>query len=410
MCENEIILKVLDLVGGAYCINMRNPERYNDITKAVKKYSGMYDRVVLDFYDVELDDPEKYDEFLNLVKQDKAVFRIYGDSKLKEKLEFIMSLVGCESKNRIDNVITKVELPNNKIAIKKDKMLELLENLFEVVDGVGYLKVADSLPEINKIATVEFIGDVIKDNRDKADKFFVDLIGVDVQDSAVEALSSVVVEARKLGIDLEIQTDNDKLNSLMNTYLSIRDNLRITIKRKIEIIDNLLSDRCVGMLTTYKTKGPADVFGRQGTAEPSSVLPAIYTGHDEEYLYFEVFSRKQYFTTHLDYQLRNGEVHPGLETIKKKVSIEQTGICSAYIGKMFHFNMPVQSSLKSNMSLYVQKEDIDDTSEINVDDSVENKSLLVSEYIKEVLDDWDIDYNKQELIETIDYVKLTVGK
>lgn len=394
MEEREPIeIKIRDILGDITTINNSNSHRYKEIKQVL---DGVGDeKVILDFRYIELNKPEVNQDFIDIVNDERVSIRLHNDADLYKTIMFMLILSNIDTEGKVENIIHTIEAPRDRWDIEKERIFNFINKTYVLEDGIGKIKLCDEISVINRNTYVEGIRDVIEAHKNETNKFELHTYGMEIVKIQLDSISSLIVELLSNGIELQVLTSDDEVEKIVKTYLNLGKNKNLSIEDKIKLLDDIIPLKTAGMLTTYVKSGKKDIFGRSGNAEVATTLPAIYLGHDGEFAYFDVF-RERTFSRRLEYELRHdGEEHPGLLHQEKKVKLKELGICASCIGSRNHFNMPLQFDKQGMQKVYVD----------SADEDLKVIEVSFPQYMKMVLDDWDIDYNVTEMFSSIKVTK-----
>lgn len=352
--------------------------------------------VIFDFEEVELVEPWNNEEFKQFFSNPNVRMRVYSSEKLRDTIN-LMCMFGNMPEGRVENVDEVVYEGPTVMDKQQNAFVQRLKQHFFVEKGVAVLNICDIIDQIGSGSTVEALESAIQEyhNDTGVNDFVVNVESIFIQINIIEKLADIIGKFLSKGISLIINSDDADTAGKISIYQCVAGTNRLNPEDKVEIFKDLIPMNAVGMLTQYKKTKGKDEFGRCGNGRPLSCRPAIFKGfiqNDEgHFAIFTVFNGNT-FMTRMDYENdHDGESHPGLQITKQKINIDEIGLCDKFMGSLFHFTLPIQ----------YRPEDTTTSYHVADDGSVEIREKKLPEFIKDVLDDFDIPYDEMTLIHSI---------
>jgi hypothetical protein len=145
------------------------------------------------------------------------------------------------------------------------------------------------------------------------------------------------------------------------------------------------------MLTRYEETKGRDMFGRCGSGIPRICRPAIFKGIQKQNGVYSVLFREyrvNTFMTKQYYYLEHDYIeHPGLRDLNTSIPIDNIGIYDSFVGRLYQFSRPIQQSAEESFVEY----------DIGQDGKIGTIKRTLAEHIKDVLDDFEIEYDEESL-------------
>lgn len=359
--------------------------------------------VEFDFEGVYLDRPWCSTGFNRLMENERVHLTVYYDEVLKDTIDIMCAFKGVKQ-NRVKNIETAVE----KVAPKINKEVEILYNRFKenfnIENGKATIVLSDYISQIGTTDTVEALRKAVEDfSREQGVTdftFYTEFIGIETH--LINTIALMVVELKQHSINLEIKSDDEEIQSLLDTAVNLQKRVGLTERGKIDVITEVLTKNCVGMLSTYKETKRKDLFGREGDGEVVVSRPAIFRGIQIEnntfYLVIDEYNGRN-FVTKLDYALDNdGDEHTGIKFERKRIHINEIGIEDEFIGSRYLFELPVQECIEDSITVYTTTED-----------TIETEEILFPEFLKKVFTDFGVAFDTSKLDQSIERSKERLG-
>lgn len=372
--------------------------------------AGCTDDIMLDFDSIELFEPWLNMEFCKILQDDSIHLKIYNSDTLKATLD-IKCLSLNSKEGRIHNVTAeyityeKDNMPEGIKEKKENMMKAMLEKgVHETEDGY-LLMLNDVIDQVGSRETVSAIKTLIYEHLDnnRSKKFVIDTEYMFIQKNILKVMAEMVKDLGESGMFVEIKSDDDETSAIISSYLELDFRTKLSQEEKVKIIKEQLKLGTVGLLGRYKQSRSKDELGRMGKGEVVTNRPAIYLGvgkkkSNESYVMKirEYSASPDKFCTKLDYSLDadGGELEE-LESSIIYINLDNIGFSRFFVGEMCHFSLPVQTSNYGCKSTYYIEEADGET-------KIMTKRVTVPEYMKMVLDDFNVEYNREVLDGCID--------
>lgn len=252
-------------------------------------------------------------------------------------------------------------------------------------DGTFYIKSYEKYKNITVNTFAHTLGDMLSKYSKEYKKITLDLGLAKIEKSARVSISKVCNEYENFNIVGEY---SDVLDVSINYSKEFSTEEKIMMWRE-------LPDGEVGFLSRYKNSRTLDETGRRGAGEVVESSVAIYRGVVGDEIVMEVVSNDYLYTKEEWYVDNNGEDFPGLVTNIIKIESSDVGLLGDFLGERCQFLSPVQ------------EEDSQYIDSILVENgSVTGIKVLLPVYVKNVLDESELEYNREGLIEAIQESKI----
>lgn len=378
------------------------PIKNTDVWNRLDKYLSTIDKntkVILDFKDIQLEEPCKNMDFHNIILRENVHFRLYNYSSYLEDIDMTCRLCGVAT-NRVENVGNigiEPEKPDRNVELKPRIVTAILkhchvegENL--KVDVYGGLFSVSRQSESNSLnaAIEQFIdsyGGSIK-------TITIDLKDVIIQKNVMPHMVQIIEDFRK---KYEVSIDNLIGQSEFDMNLAIKNGL--TSAKDINLEERLktfkgLDVGTVGLLIMYDNKrGGTDSYGRVGNGKTLwcrfSIFDGLVRTTEGIGLKFKVFNNDHFHTS----------VHKVIEHIDSNmlhydtviIALSKVGFYNSFLGSEYHFNLPIQFEKSESIREWIE-----------VEDSQASRQLVtIPELAKYALDEYDVEYNVPALEEAI---------
>lgn len=381
-------LRIIDL------FNVTQISRSNDrIWKELEETTrNTKEPILLDFEDINLEEPYNNNYFLKILANPKIYFKIYSDEKLKNEIELICKL-GVMDTGRVFN--EDFEYEDNGPDLSEIRILNKINKMKEYTSINGNTVLIDLSAGFNQLSdndTAKSIKKLIEELIEKGIvKIDINIQNCYVQSNMIEKLAALGTNFREKGIEVDFKTDDLELLKEMMLYkfsIPISSSTKINLFEGIEI-------NTVGIISKFKSTRRKDRYGRSGDGEPLITRVAIFKGIEKGIVHLWTFNGN-FFKTKQDYYLDENEELNFPKIDKWDIPIGQIGLADEFLGSMYHFNYPIQLSKNDNISTH-RISICEETGKT----SIKYDSIPLPEYIKLVLDDFEIMYNVKALEEAI---------
>lgn len=351
------------------------------------------DNIIIDFNDIEIKDSKNMD-FRDIVVNRRTTIIIYGDRELKSMIEMYYQFAdkSLDYFKFIDNE-EYIEIKDSDIEdikrykIKADRVKATDENDSYIIP------MGDVANIINRKTVLDGVKEEILELHSLYNSHIImDFDSCDISSEYVEYLSNMIKGLRKDGVDLEVIIPDKDSSCLIETVMKIGDGRYLTLDEKWNIFEENYKPGTIGILTSYVSKGLKDMFGRPSNGKIATKLPCIYRGKDKGRVLFEVY-KLDTFVNRIDYEMSNPDSeygHPGLNSSIKRVEMNDLGFGMYCIGKGYHFSLPIQSKNEPLVDLLERE-----------DDKVTSRKVTLPEYIRDVFDDFSVEYDSQTIEDCI---------
>lgn len=364
--------------------------------------------IEFDFEDIELERPWNNTEFRNLMKNERVHLRVYLAEIVQKTIEMMCAFANWKvGRVTNDEPISDIILQKTKVSNDIKSIYDMIKPGFKIDTDNNKVEILinDYIDQIGSRDSIEAIRLAIVDiyNEYHIPNFTVNTELMFIQINILDDIAKLIMELEELGIHIKFISDDDSIQEYVVTAINISSTRNLDTKGKLRLIREIIPKNTVGMLETYKDTRKKDNFGRMGNGQVIICRPAIYRGilrgDDKIYLVFDEYSGKD-FVPKMDYMISNeGASHPGLKYKRRKISLENIGIEKKFTGAKYHFDLPIQENIDDCVITY----------EIEDDDIVEKKTLFPV-FLKNVLDSFNIEYNKEKLNESIEETKKILSR
>lgn len=436
--------------------NMTQGSSWRELLDFIRSEIGTEEEILLDFKGVNVIEPWTITEFGEVLKFENVYFRFTSSNKeslvsFVNKIKMKCIIDGLKS-DRIESVYIEPKRIKTKAEIELEKDGEFFISKFEINDEnkSGFINMENIYSQIGSVSTVDALIYAIKNLKANKgiNKFVIKTGKMFIQANIIELLAKRVMELDKVdGISLDIDTDVDDTAQKLGLYIHNAINESYTLMDKIKEFVDLPRNLAI-MLVKYKKSRAVDEFGRNGKGQVVSSRIALYRGlcikdgygytkyikevldidnsgikaevvylasgnmQKTEVAWFsfntvavivDSFNTNK-FMTHAEWLTKNdGEIidDNGVE-IKRlpfdraNIFIDDIGLLDKFLGKRYHILNPIQKSADENMTIIT---DINDLG------FCVKQTVTIPERIKIVLDDWNEQYNEEELNLAIEKTK-----
>lgn len=377
---------VSDLLNGQTTISKNNNKVWETLSNIMAS-KGENDTVLFDFKGMDLIEPWANIEFQTFIKDERVYMKMYSSEKEANTINQLCKIAGVKS-GRCYNEGIYVEARPSSEEKKLKRYITRFKTNTEIVDGLLVFDyIYDCVSEKIVIDALKRIIDEQSDLKGVILKFGY----AEVHGTMFKPLSDFYLELKSKYDTVEFEFEDVDARGKLNTLITTHAASEMTEGERIKLFEKLVKKDQVGVLTLYK-KGRKDALGRSGEGEIVFTRPAIFRGFKQNdrkiVVVFEAY-RGDRFYTKLDYKLDNGGHELGeLVPEKYEFSINEIGVFDKMRGESAHFNNPITLNKSEKKKVYREKKE---TGEL----TTELKTL--SEFMKLVLDDNNIQYNKEEL-------------
>ena len=391
---------------GIYYIPVKNTDVWNRVDTYLSEFGN--EEVILDFKDVQLEEPYKNMDFHNIIRRENVKFRIYNYSALVEGIDMACRLCGVAT-GRVENVGIVAEeqkSPDKNIDVSPrivSKLLEVMEVNGDTLT-VWYSKALSGLSRASAVNSLEAAIETYLAGVDvKINRIVVDLENIVVQKSTIKYLVELVEKFKKSYADFELANLIGRED--FDMHLAIKNGLAkgMETEEKLQIMKKELKKNTVGLLIMYENKrGGKDRYGRVGNGEilwcRYAILESIVNRANVPTAVFKVYHKDDFHTS----------FHKTIENIDStelkhdtiEIEIEKLGFFDYFLGSEFHFNLPIQFELEGSRNEWIEVEP----------GKTGLRKLTIPELAMHVLDEHNVEYNKQELEKAIEWTNEVLHK
>ena len=380
-------------------ISSSNNEAWERLLRIVNESD---DDVMLDFRGIQLIEPWNNLLFRKLMSKNNVYMRLYMSEREKKVLDLLCKISKEDMpEGHIINVEDDEIIVDVKQEVVPDKTFELIKG--RVLECVKIIKckptkvvfeMYKAVDQLGSIKTIKAIEEVVKQlNGEKGIKNFeIDAEGLFIQINIIEYLARVIGQMKKEGIELSLLTSDDDVMAKISLYQQFANTRSLSARERIKIFKETVKPLTVGLLSRFRNTRRMDAFGRKGDGIPIECRVAIFRKIDKEgNVYFWTFNGNT-FCTRLHYSMDNdGEILRKPEVYDVAVPIEDIGLYDKYLGALYHFNKPIQYEPSDSITTY----------KINDEGGVITRKVTLPEYIKLVLDDFNVRHDGEELLKAI---------
>ena len=354
--------------------------------------------IEFDFRGIEVIQPCNSNSFMKLLSNPDFRMVMYNSEETVKSIQ-LMCILNNQDKSRIVNIkdeMPKVLTPEEKTI---QRMADQLMAYFKTNDEgtVGILPVNERFDQIGNPNTVKYIVAAVEKYVESTGikEVYVNTAMISIQSSVIDALAEMVESMRKQGVNLTVTSDDREIQNKIEMSLDL-SKANYSSADKFQIMQNRLVPGRVGILTKYKEGKARDEFGRQGKGEKALVRVAIFLGFStkdgQNMAKFRTYNGNKFYTKAHWYLEKDCEELTKLEYDDIVVSADELGIYSDFIGSKYHFSTPVQYDAKSTITMY-------STTETG---NVVGTPMTIPERAMAVLDDFGVDYDRENLMQAID--------
>lgn len=397
-------IKIRDQFNVHY-ITLSNSTIWNRIDKFVESLNTDED-ILLDFKDVRLENPQMNKDFHNILRRHNVRFKIYNYSNLVEAIDMACKLCNAPT-GRVEN-IGSVEIEQKKPDKNIDADPDVIEKLlnFTTIEGnelrVDYCKAYYGMTKQSMINSLDEAIQIKLSEASNITKITVDLNKIMVQKAIIKYLVELV---DKYSADYEFELLSLIGKEDFEMHSAIKNGLAkdLTAADKVKIMKRELKKNVVGLLIMYENKrGGKDTYGRVGNGEilwcRYAILKNVVNKGGIPMAIFKVYHLNDFHTT-LHKSIENLDSQE-LKEDTLEIEIDKLGFFDYFLGSEFHFNLPIQFDKEGTVSEWVEVEDC----------KAGIRNLTIPELAKHVLDENNIEYNREELQKAIDWTYEVLNK
>ena len=351
------------------------------------------DDITFDFRGIQLLEPWTNEDFKQLMKNERVYLKVYTAVDIRDTIELMLA-IGNLKTGRVENedIMTEATLSDNEKKVIEARE-QILEN-FKDIDDTVFIAIGNIRSYITNSIIIDGMREAIEERIAEGKKIFkIDLSGLTITDPMLLKLAELINKFDSQGIIVEMISNDEEAIGKILTFQCVGSK-KLSPRERFDIFRDTIKPKTVGMLTRYHKTGRLDSLGRMGDGEPIMCRPAIFEGFVKKnnivVAKFTTFPGDT-FITRQDFYLDNDGARlkrPKVEYMY--ITMSDIGICDKFTGKEFHFNMPIQLNIEDSYTTY----------RVN-GDNVQTIKVLLPEYIKRVLDDYDIEYDNGALLDAI---------
>lgn len=384
------VIKVRDIYSVTQ-ISKRNDRAWEKLIDTMEEIQEGQD-VMLDFEGIELEEPWSNEVFNKLIRDERVHIKVYSSEAIKETVDLACRLGGLKP-GRIENEDNIIESTDDELSDGVKRMVQRFADAMITCDDRMLIDVTDIVDQIsdeNTIKSIELaIRECIEETGNK--KYAVNTDSMFIQINIIEVLSRMIGRFRKEGIDVVVMSTDDDVVNKISIYQNLDRIKKLNTADRIRIFKETIELGTVGMISKFKETRRRDEFGRKGDGVPIVCRVCIFRGMEGENVVLETFNGK-YFFTRVHYSLdRDGEILQDLPREIYRIPIDDMGLCDKYIGSTYHFSKPIQYDERGSMETY----------EITEEGSMRRVVLTLPQYIKLVLEDFEVEHDKVSLVNAI---------
>lgn len=358
--------------------------------------------ILLDFSDLNVEKPWKNQYFPDLMRNEHIYIRLRGDKDTGKYIEGVLRISGCKNVKRYEVLYeTREHIDYAKLEREKN-MCAWFDNCF-TLDGTT-MSVACKNAKVTQIGSKDTAYSLMnsainKCTGNKVTDLIFDFSGLTIMDGIHRFLAERSNDKFFIENDINVSfidnNDTEKINTI-ELHRTLKNNGSLPSSSRLELLKTcgLVEGTVVILQVFKKTRGVND-FNQMNDGKAIMSRVAIFNGYKNRFnrdcgLSFTTFKKKTFTTERSHFLLTDIEDEDDLlkrlETQNLEFDIMDIGFEDRFTGKCGHINYPVQWDKSNNLELARE-----------VDGKVIMESLSLPRYIKEVLDSWDIPYNKQNL-------------
>lgn len=379
------------------------------LMQQIMRESEAHEKVLFDFDGIELKEPWNNLEFKKLIADERVHIKVYGSEDVANSMIILCMSLKTDTSRIInaDELIIDTPITENKnLKIMTER---IRGGVSETAEGYE-LMLNDVIDQVGSHETVTAIKNVIDEHikDDKSKKFLINTEYMFIQVNMVKVLAEMVVDYTSQGYNVDIISYEDETERDLKTYICLSCAIKLSTEAKVKIIKENLKPGTVGFLARYKDSKGKDMFGRYGNGEIVTSRPAIFLGVGRSKGTGKYAVKIQEFDGHtfqtrIQYQLDNdGERLKQPRTKNIIIDVDDIGIMASFVGSKYHFNLPIQDNINKMVAIYkIEEQEGTDEDGEELGSVIKTEKVTIPEFCKLVLDDFDIEYNREKLDEDI---------
>ena len=383
------------------------------IKECIKNADANKDKMcIFDFCNSALTALHRCEYLVDLLKRDNTKVKINKVTNGTDEVGLIRGkLIACGvPRNDAISRVEGIEVVHLKTAVKLSRVeKQRLEDIASIRGITEFIQGADgkrAVVRLDKLfpghsiaglGIISYLSDVVVDfkEKDHIDTLVLDMRRTDneaeyltVFDAGIAKFVDCGKKCVELGIKVELVWDEKRVADYTER-MGIGNTKGMPVEDKIKIIQDHIEEGTPIIYSEFG-KGKSDDLGRKNCGVASVIMIGIYRGITNGKVKVQLF-RESELCTYLEYQIEhNGEIHNQLKSVYREIEVESLGFKDYFIGT--HFNMEI-----------LRQEGVDDCTAYILDDgNFRIANTLICEYIKAILDDYNIDYNKKVLDQLIE--------
>lgn len=362
--------------------------------------------ILFDFKGIQVIEPWNNDTFKKFLSYDNAYMKLYSSAKTVQTINFACKLGGMKTDRFInENIVAAPKISKEELMVRK--MATELQKYFIENDGTAILEIYKRYDQIGSINTVDYIEAAILmySNDNGIKNIILDTNNIFIQQNILELIADTIGRAYSKGIVLNVMSKDKDVMNKIGLYQHLASGGSINAEDKYKIAKDSIPKNMVGMLTKYKKSKSVDEFGRYGSGEAISCRVALFNGFCKNRngvvcLRFTSYNGNTFYTQEHWALENDGETLEKMESEVLTIPIDEVGIIDKYLGSKYHFTNPIQYEEKDSTTMYG----------VGKDGNIETYSITIPVRIKQVLDDWNIEYDESSLIHAISETERLIVK
>lgn len=347
--------------------------------------------IEFDFKGVEVYNPFGSDSFKKLLSKPNFGMTIHSNEKLVDSIK-LMCVMNNQDDTRVKGVkpvVVHIETEEEK-KIKKTAQ-DLQKYFVQDNDNHSTFNICDRYDQIGVPITVSYMYESIR--------IYSESTGIKdikvytkrmiIQPSVVDLVAKLIDDMQEFNIKLTIVSDDKDIQDKIGMYRGLVESGCTGGDDRYNVMKEKLVTNKVGIILKYKEGRAKDEFGRYGKGEVVSSRVAIFKEFiqkDGICAKMHVFSNNKFYTKMHWYLEHDSENLKSVEYEELIIPIEQLGVYNDFIGTKYHFSTAVQYQADDVIMYH-----IDSTGKVI------GQPYTIPERIKAVLDDFNMDYDKESL-------------
>lgn len=385
---------------------------WEEVYNKLKEY-GVIDSTedtMLDFTGIYVADPHKFYHFKLLMQLDHIYMKFSSLGKAYETIRLMYILDG-KSEDHIQN---EEPAPVKKLTAQQKKFLSEANRVYDYIKEVdsqnAVIRIADCYTQLLNMFTPVSIGMALErycEEHKELKEIIVDINDIAIDTGAISRLIDSKIKINKqYGVSIAFDVNDEECIKKIELYLFQKLNQVYNVEDRLEVIKRLKVGT-PGILITFKKSRTKDEFGRYGNGEALSSRIAIFNGvrkartADGQIGYladFTSFNGNKFYTKE-HYALENDGEELKLETYKTSIPLDSLGLGAEFLGSNAHFARPIQESAEESIIMRHMDED----------GKVVAQKYTIAERMKAVFDDFNIQYDEEELNNAIKETSEIIG-